>query len=163
MKSAIVSDATSLIVLDKLEALSLLCQLFDRVLIPRIVLAEICAGSDDFEERMGLLSCLECIEVPMSSRLSSLLILLDEGEANAIEAAASYQYPLIIDERKGRQIARQMGISIIGFAGLLIQARKQNFLDSESALSLLSQSMDNGLRLSAALHRQVVDTLKKMT
>jgi predicted nucleic acid-binding protein len=88
------------------------------------------------------------------------LMLLDEGEASAIEAAASRKLPLIIDERKGRRIARQMGIRIIGFAGLLIQARKQQILDSTAALALLEQSMENGLRLSAALHHQVVAALK---
>jgi predicted nucleic acid-binding protein len=159
-KSIIVSDATSLIVLDKLRALDLLCKLFEQVLVPQVVLAEVTVDSSDFADRARSFTCLESIDVQASSRLSSLMLLLDEGEANAIEAAARRELPLIIDERKGRRIAQQMGIRVIGFAGLLIQARRRKILDRTAALGLLDRSMENGMRLSESLYLQVTAVLK---
>lgn len=159
MKTIIVSDTTSLIVLEKLESLGLLCRLFGRVLIPSVVLAEMQVGSPQIATVLQNFPCLEVVDVPASKRLTTLLLLLDAGEANAIELAASRQLPLIIDERKGRQIAQQFGIRVTGFAGLLVQATRSKVLDAKTAVALLNQAVANGLRLSASLHQQVLEVL----
>lgn len=163
MTAIIVSDTTSLIVLEKLQALPLLCHLFSRVLIPEVVLAELQAGSPHIHELIEQLACLEVVTVPVSRRLESLLLLLDAGEANAIELAVSRHLPLIIDERKGRQIAHQFGLKITGFAGLLIQAVRHGVIDRDTALEYLDQAMMNGLRLSDPLLRQVREALGKIS
>ena len=155
----IVSDTTSLIVLEKLEALDLLCELFGRVLIPGVVLDEMAVGSDTIHAKFQEMSCVEIVDVARNSRLNSLLMVLDAGEANAIELAAAQQLPLIIDERKGRQIAQQLGIKVTGFAGLLIQATRSELISSQEALTLLDQAISNGLRLSDSLQLQVRERL----
>lgn len=155
----IVSDTTSLIVLEKLEALDMLCRLFKRVIIPRVVLDEIAAGSPDICKTFETMSCFEVLDVPKTSRLKSLLLVLDDGEANAIELAMIKQLPLIIDERKGRQVAQQLGIKVTGFAGLLIQACRSKIIEREEAISLLDQAVENGLRLSDSLQLQVRNKL----
>jgi predicted nucleic acid-binding protein len=160
MKSVIVSDTTSLIVLEKLASLGLLCKLFDQILIPAVVLAELQAGSPDITVLLEHLPCFVVMDVPASKRLSALLLLLDAGEANAIELATSLNLPLIIDERKGRQIAKQFGIRITGFAGLLIQANRSKFVDTGTALAMLDQAIANGLRLAPSLQQQVRDVLE---
>ncbi len=161
MKSVIVSDTTSLIVLEKLVSLGLLCKLFEQVLIPAVVLAELQAGSPDISVLLEDLPCLVVVEVPASKRLTALLLLLDAGEANAIELATSLNLPLIIDERKGRQIAKQFGVRITGFAGLLIQANRSKLVDTRTALAMLDQAMANGLRLAPSLQQQVRDVLER--
>lgn len=161
MKTVIVSDTTSLIVLEKLQAMDLLCKLFDRVLIPAVVVAEIQVGSPHIKQTLQTLPCLETVEVLPSKRLASLLLLLDAGEANAIELAACRQLPLIIDERKGRQVAQQLGLRVTGFAGLLIQATRSQIMTASAALELLEWAIANGLRLSSALQQQVQDELIK--
>ncbi|WP_022951422.1 hypothetical protein [Leucothrix mucor] len=155
----IVSDTTSLIVLEKLEVLDLLCRLFKRVIIPRVVLDEIAVGSPGIFKTFETMSCFEILDVPKTSRLQSLLVILDDGEANAIELAMIKQLPLIIDERKGRQVAQQLGIKVTGFAGLLIQACRSKIIEREEAVSLLDQAMENGLRLSDSLQLQVRNKL----
>ena len=159
MKTVIVSDTTSLIVLEKLHALDLLCKLFDRVLVPAVVMAEMRAGSPHIDATLRALPCMDIVELTPSKRLASLLLLLDAGEANAIELAANRALPLIIDERKGRQIAQQLGLRVTGFAGLLIQATRSQILDANAALTLLECAIQNGLRLSPALQKQVRDVL----
>ncbi len=161
MKSVIVSDTTSLIVLEKLESLGLLCKLFEQILMPAVVLAELQAGSPNITALLERLPCFTVVDVPTSKRLTALLLLLDAGEANAIELAISLNFPLIIDERKGRQIAKQFGIRITGFAGLLIQANRSKLVDSHTALVMLDQAVANGLRLAPALQQQVRDVLEQ--
>ena len=159
MKSVIVSDTTSLIVLEKLATLGLLCKLFEQVLIPAVVLAELQAGSPNITALLARLPCFTIVDVPASKRLTALLLLLDAGEANAIELATSMSLPLIIDERKGRQIAKQFGIRITGFAGLLIQANRSKLVDTHTALAMLDQAVAHGLRLAPSLQQQVRDVL----
>ena len=161
MKSVIVSDTTSLIVLEKLSSLGLLCKLFEQILIPAVVLAELQAGSPDITALLERLPCFTIVDVPASKRLTALLLLLDAGEANAIELATSLNLPLIIDERKGRQIAKQFGIRITGFAGLLIQANRSKLVDTNTALAMLDQAVANGLRLAPSLQQQVRDVLEQ--
>lgn len=48
-----------------------------------------------------------------------LTILLDGGEASSIALALETKYPLIIDEKKGRKIAQNFGVRIIGIVGIL--------------------------------------------
>lgn len=151
----IVSDTTSLIVLEKLDSLHLLCELFKQVLVPTVVIEEIAVGSPDIYEKFKQFNCLEVTEVAQTSRLSSLLSILDEGEAHAIELAICLNLPLIIDERKGRQVAKQLGVNVTGFAGLLIQATRSEILASEDAIALLDEAVKGGLRLSEPLQLQV--------
>ena len=158
----IVSDTTSLIVLEKLDSLDLLCRLFDRVLIPTVVLEEMVIGSNTIQSTFQGMSCIEIVDVPQTSRLNSLLKVLDAGEANAIELAMTQQLPLIIDERKGRKVAQQLGVKITGFAGLLIQATRNQLLGSEAAVALLDKAIVNGLRLSDSLQSQVRAQLKML-
>ena len=161
MKSVIVSDTTSLIVLEKLATLGLLCKLFEQVLIPAVVLAELQAGSPNITALLARLPCFTIVDVPASKRLTALLLLLDAGEANAIELATSLSLPLIIDERKGRQIAKQFGIRITGFAGLLIQANRSKLVDTHTALAMMDQAVAHGLRLAPSLQQQVQDVLEQ--
>lgn len=162
MTAVVVSDTTSLIVLEKLASLGLLCELFAQVLIPAVVLAELQEGSPANTLPLAQLPCFTVVDVPTSKRLAALLLVLDAGEANAIELAANLNLPLIIDERKGRQIARQCGIRITGFAGLLIQAKRSKIMDAATALAILEQALANGLRLAASLQQQVQDVLRQI-
>ena len=120
----IVSDTTTLIVLERLNALSMLCSLFDKILIPQAVMDELLSGNLEISELMQQAGCYELVSVTASERLLELYQWLDKGEAEAIELALTNQLPIIIDERKGRKIAKQKNLSIIGLAGLIILAAK---------------------------------------
>ena len=79
--------------------------------------------------------------------------------AEAIELALTRQLPLIIDERKGRKIARQKNLSIIGLAGLIILAAKRQHKTPKAALELLDKALLSGFRLSSKLYQQVKEAL----
>lgn len=47
---------------------------------------------------------------------------LDEGERQAIRLARLENVPLLIEEEAGRQVARELGVSISGIAGQMLKA-----------------------------------------
>jgi predicted nucleic acid-binding protein len=61
---------------------------------------------------------------------------------------------LLIDERRGRQIARRLGIPIAGLAGVLLAAKQRGRLASVG--SVLSALARQGYRLSDALVAEVL-------
>jgi predicted nucleic acid-binding protein len=156
----IVSDTTTLIVLEELSSLALLGSLFEKVLLPKAVFCELKAGSAEIKDKLEQAGCFEVVEVVHSDRLDSLKLVLDKGEAEAITLAVERKLPILIDERKGRVVARQQNLEITGFAGVLIGAVKKGVLTSEEAQVLLDQSINNGFRLSSKLYKQVSLILK---
>ena len=156
----IVSDTTSLIALDKLESLGLLGAIFDSVLLPFAVLSELEVGSPQIREKLEAAGCFEFISLDDSEQLSSLRIILDLGEAEAITLAIDRKLPILIDEQKGRSIAKQLNLTVTGFAGVLILAVKKNALEPAEAQKMLDQSIINGFRLSDGLYQRVSEILE---
>ena len=151
----IVSDTTSLIVLEALHTIKLLCSVFESILIPQAVLNELYAGSPNILQKIHDAGCMEVIRLEPSEQLASLQVILDNGEAEAITLAIERQLPILIDERKGRTIAIQKQLVVTGFAGLLILAVKQSVLTPTEAQQLLDQAISNRFRLSNKLYQQI--------
>jgi len=86
--------------------------------------------------------------------LARMSRVLDPGEASAILLAEQLRARfLLIDERRGRQIARARGISVVGVAGVLLVAKRSGLLESVGmALAELSR---HRYRLSDALVHEV--------
>lgn len=81
---------------------------------------------------------------------ADLVAVLDRGEAAAIALAELLRADtLLIDERKGRHIARQRGLHIQGTLGMLVQARRAGVFDS--LRQILDELETEGFRVSALL------------
>lgn len=156
----IVSDTTSLIVLEGLSAFDLLAKVFDSVLIPQAVFNELVVGSPTIAQDLQALGCVEIFQLPNSEQLQALLLILDQGEAEAITLALDKQLPILIDERKGRAVAQQKGLIVTGFVGLLVLATQRKAITHQVAKQLLDQAMKNGFRLSDQLYQQVLRFLE---
>ena len=157
---AIVSDTTTLIVLGKQQRLDLLGACFERVLLPRAVYTEWLAGDASVATSVLELSYLEVITLDESALLTELQALLDAGEAEALVLAKQRGLPLLVDEKKGRNIARMMGIPILGLVGVLLLAVQRELLGPKTAAAILHQARDDGFRLSEGLHRAFMDRLR---
>ena len=158
--TTVVSDTTALIVLAGLEQLDLLGQCFQRVLIPRAVYQEWLAGDASVNKCLAEKSFLEVVKVEDSPLLDGLRSLLDPGEAEALACARERGLPMLVDEKKGRSIARLMKIPILGLVGVLILAVEREILLPNEAVDLLHQARERGFRVSGALYQAFLTRLE---
>ncbi|MCP3851907.1 MAG: DUF3368 domain-containing protein [Gammaproteobacteria bacterium] len=148
MKKCIIADAGPIIALCKIQKLMLLNQLFETCCITEEVYQEVISGNDTAVDclQSAVKNCYIKIESVDNISLD-LKILLDPGEASSITLALKQkQSALLIDEAKGRHIAQQYKLSVIGVAGLLILAKKHHLIDA--VLPLLIDIRENGYWLS---------------
>ena len=145
MNDRLVSDTGPLIALAAIDRLDILPALFHQILIPEEVHREILQGG---ETALGLQPYRRATWIqkhPLQTSPDLLLAaVLDAGEAAVIQLAReSHADYLLIDERKGRKIARNTyGLQVIGTAGLLVEAKNNGLVDSVGLI--LQQMRDCG-------------------
>ncbi|MGZ5245092.1 MAG: DUF3368 domain-containing protein, partial [Bacteroidia bacterium] len=116
MQRIIVSDASCLILLDKIGELNLLQKIFGQILITETVSNEINITLPDWIE----------VKNPETNLHFALASILDSGEATSISLAMDYDNALlIIDEFKGRKVAQEMVLKITGTLGVLVIAKEK--------------------------------------
>ena len=126
MAKVIISDTSCLILLQKIGELVILHKLFGNIITTHEVAAE-----------FGL-SLPEWIELkdPSDKNYQSVIeASVDKGEASAIALAVEIDdCLLIIDDLKGRKFAHQLGITVIGTIGVIVDAKLQGIIPSVKPL-----------------------------
>src|SRR5699024_954152 len=85
---------------------------------------------------------------------------LDLGESEAITLADTMNADLIIiDERKSRSIAKDVGLRVTGTLGILVEAKRQGFI--KELKPLLDKLMENGIRISRKLYLDILDLVNE--
>ena len=133
LATLLVADTGPLIALTKASLLHLLPALFGGVCIPEAVAAELQLDGkrQDASQLKAFIDQNPLLRVQKASFIPAALAdLLDAGEAEAIALAAELGGVLLIDEKKGRAVARHKNIPIIGTGRLLLAARKRGLLES---------------------------------
>ena len=151
MDKTIISDTSCLISLDKLGLLHLLNLFYKEITITPEVQMEWGKPIPDWvnENRVQ--------NTKLQSKLENKL---GKGEASSIVLALELQPSVvIIDESKGRKIAKTFNLEVIGTLGILILAFKNGYLnDLEDTLLNLKS---NGFRVSDVLLQKVIDSSKR--
>ena len=144
----IVVNTGPLIALCAIERLDLLDTLYDEILVPQQVHDEILhgdeIGKDTSVYRSASFLRITALKTPPDPVLSSLL---DQGEAAVIQLARQENISrILIDERKGRKIARNIyGLTVFGTLRLLLDAKRQNLLPNVS--EPITQVLNYGYRI----------------
>jgi len=149
----IISDATTLIALIKIDALDILKLFTEHITLPPEVYAEVtrephARETMDREIAQGFFAVESYEDI---SRFTSYRLILDAGESAAIVLAQEKKLPLIIDEKKGRNFARAHGVEIIGLIGILRFLYLQKRLNKEKIVILIRQLNDSDFRISKQL------------
>jgi len=160
MRESVVSDTTALIILGKLDRFDLLKNIFQKVYIPKSVFSEL-TQKDDGIHKMIEENKLFCIkEITDIETFKLLYGVLDSGESEAIVLSRELHTVLLIDEKKGRMIAKGMGLEIIGILGLLLLNVKKEYISKKSAREILENIESLNFRISIKLYEQFLDKLK---
>jgi predicted nucleic acid-binding protein len=126
----ITCDSSPLIALAKCDKLYILDSLFDKVIIPKQVYHEFSVSGKPQAVVIAEWAVGKIDEPGEANLLRANALSLGPGETAAIalywEKSADF---LLIDERKGRRIAAQNGIKIIGIAGILLAAKNKGLID----------------------------------
>ncbi len=150
----IVSDSTALIILFDLERVELLGNLFGEVFITPIVLEEISVKST-----IVLPPFMRVIKLENNELFDTLKKLLDIGESEAIAVVKEKGIALIMDEKKGRKIAKGMGLTVIGLLGVVYLNVKNGFLSKDEAKRFLDNAIEHGYRISPKMLNDMLGAL----
>ncbi|MCP9915885.1 DUF3368 domain-containing protein [Cyanobium sp. ATX 6F1] len=149
MAAVVISDASPLIGLARVNGIGWLKELFGEVLIPEVVAAEVITGGFPAEEAR-ITAALEAGWLQIAGPIPDGPDLpdLDEGEAASIRLALAHPGPalLLIDERSGRAVAQGLGLSMAGTAAVIGMARARHLIPS--ARAVLSQLHGSDFRIA---------------
>jgi hypothetical protein len=154
----IVSNTSPISNLVIISEISLLQQIYPKVLIPTAVHSELTRLPILQPTVLSLLDA-SWLEIQTPTNLQLLNILnqaLDLGEAEAIALAVELGADrLLIDERLGRSIAASYGLKLRGLLGILINAKQQGLIPVLKPMldQLINQA---GFRVSQALYNRTL-------
>ena len=149
-----ISNAGPLIALGRLNHLHLLPELFEQVIVPQAVFAEVTSkmelpGAVQLKEA----AWLQTHVVQDTLGVERLLFWLEQGESEAIVLAQHFNSLLLMDERRGRTIATTMGLRVTGTVGILVTAKQHRLIPEVTPL--LDMLIADGIRISIDLYNEV--------
>jgi len=163
MAGRVLSDASPLIGLARIDGLSWLHELFGVVWVPQEVHREVLPRHDLPDAQM-LRAAFERGDLHVCSTTPDQPVLpeLDEGEAACIRIALATTEPalLLMDERAGRAIALELGLRVAGTAAIIGMARQRALIPSAKAAFAHLHASD--FRISAEVIATVLRRVGEM-
>ncbi len=137
----IIVDTSCLIVLEKIEMLYLLNELYGTILVSEEV-------ADEYGNELAAWIKIKQVQDRKTLKLMSAFV--DLGEASSIALALETESStIIIDDLKGRKAAGKLGLKITGTIGVLLKARESNLINS---LKITTEKLNaSGFLISDAL------------
>ncbi|NEP11964.1 MAG: DUF3368 domain-containing protein [Symploca sp. SIO2C1] len=155
----VVSDTSPITNLSAVGALELLHQLYDRVIIPQAVYDEMASLGYQVPGTVEVqtLDWIENRTVENRLGVEELRVDLDMGEAEAIILALELDADLLLlDERRGRRVALELGVNKISGLLAVLQEAKRKGLILEIKPILDRLISENNFRISVSLYNRVL-------
>jgi len=147
MQKTIISDASCLTLLEKINQLNILNKLFGKIITTKEVANEF---------GLPLPSWIAIQQATNKNYQSIIEASLDKGEASAIALAIEIDNCLlIIDDLKGRKFAHQLGLKITGTVGVIVDAKLSGIIPSvKPILALIRQT---NFRITERLEKIILE------
>jgi len=162
--NVVVCDASPLIFLAKLDRLSLIEQVLGgRVVVLRCVVEEAMPEHADPVEKNRLgrfFEMADIVDYEVGEGASAALSRSDRSTLRwARENEADW---LVVDERMLRRVARDEGLAVIGFLGILIGAVDCGILSAREVREAVDEAVgEHGCRISVAVYRRILAELDR--
>jgi predicted nucleic acid-binding protein len=126
----VVADTSVILNLCCVKQIDLLSKLFHEVVIPPEV-------GDEFRRLSGEVPRFSGMEIPSWIRQQRCAVIpeslrsekLDAGETAALALALEiHAGAVLVDERRGHEVARQLGLTVIGLVSVLLRAKTSGLL-----------------------------------
>jgi len=155
----IISDATTIITLINIDEFNLLKLFTKKVILPTEVYDEVVLNVDAEKHLLHQIEqkFVEVLTYKNEVIFSELNIILDRGESAAITLAIENKRPLIIDEKKGRAIAKQLEVEIIGLIGILRFLYLEKKLNKDQTQIIIDKLNKSSFRISKSLIKIILD------
>jgi predicted nucleic acid-binding protein len=157
----VVADTAVLVNLCRVGQGALFKSLFQEVIVPPEVIAEF-VRLTMVSPRFKGLTMPEGIREQSPTIISSVVQSsegLDAGEAAALSLAVEiHADAVLLDERRGYEVALQLGLHSIGVLGILIQAKKAGLIVSVKPV-IASLERDAGFWISEGLRKKVLQVV----
>lgn len=162
----VVSDTTPLISLMKVGQLELVYELFGEIQIPDAVYEELVSNNRFPNEKRQIQESSFVKKVSVEDMKAVTLLRrstgLDAGESEAIILSDTIGADLLLmDEVKGRQVAKQMGLHLMGTIGMLMIAYDEKKLTKSEILACIDMLRNSGRHISGKLYEQLLDKLEE--
>ncbi|HEX4044729.1 MAG TPA: DUF3368 domain-containing protein [Gammaproteobacteria bacterium] len=158
-RKIIVADTSPLIAFGRIDRLALLTEILGTIIVPRFVVEECIVdirrpGASVIQKAIKE-KIIKIMEVDTKLlEFQELSVILDRGETAAIILAKQLDAGLLIDEKLGRNVAKNLNLKIIGTAGVLLLAKKNKLIPK--VYPLIFSLKESGYYLSSALIKEVM-------
>ena len=158
----VVADTAPLNYLVQISCDFLLPSLYQRVIVPPSVVAELSHSGAPRNVATWAASLPGWVEIlSLTTEPGAKLSLLVPGERDAIQLAIElYASTILIDERRGRQEAHSRGLLTLGTVGVLIAGQKSGLVDAQNAFDRLVN--ETTFRTTALLYQSFVAALDNL-
>jgi predicted nucleic acid-binding protein len=155
----VVADSSTLLTLLDTDNFKLLFKLFDQIIITNEVYKEITHKS---QHKLTINACIKngqilCKSITYDNFYQILIKRLDRGESESIVLAKEIKLPLVIDEKKGRSVAKSLGIGIVGLIGIILKLIDSKKITKSRAIEIINEVEANKFRLSDDLKTLVYE------
>ena len=141
-----ISNATPLICLSKINQLEILKKLFTFITVPESVKNEILV-----EDKPGYFIISKALEegwIKVINPKEDVNLGLGKGENSAINLARERKDKLIIDDAFAIKVAQAFNIEIIRTTTIIFMAIKKNIITKKQAISFINKLVDIGYYIS---------------
>jgi predicted nucleic acid-binding protein len=162
----VIADTTPLSELFKIDQLELLRYVYQRIVIPEIVLQELrnaksLPGLSKAVERTDWIAVQTLHDSNKIQQLIERYPHIHRGEAGAIALTKELNANrIIIDDKQARRAAKTEGVPVIGTVGVLLLAYKRELIPRQRAQFILDQLFQGTAYIGASLYHEASRQLK---
>lgn len=153
-----ISNATAIICLSKINKLDLIKKLFSKVIIPSAVKEEILV-----EGKEGLENIKNAIEEGWIKILEPKRIIdlgLGKGENEAISLAQEKNETIMLDDACAIKAAKSLEVQYIRSTTVILLAYKKKIINKKETIEILNQLIENGYYISTKYYSMLLSKIK---